>query len=717
MIRVWPGVPSPLGATWDGEGTNFALFSESATSVELCLFDGPDDARARHRVELRERTDQIWHAYLPDVRPGQHYGYRVHGPYTPDQGHRFNPAKLLLDPYAKAISGTIRWDDVLLGYSPNPPLDERDLTLDSRDSAAHLPKSVVVESAFTWDDDQPPRTPWNRTVIYECHVKGMTMLHPAVPEALRGTYLGLATGPVIEHLLALGVTAVELLPVHHSVTERHLAERRLTNYWGYNSIGYFAPDVRYATAAARAAAGQQVSEFKSMVKRLHRAGLEVILDVVYNHTAEGNHLGPTLSFRGIDNAAYYRLDPAAPRYYVNYTGCGNTTDLRHSRTMQLVMDSLRYWVQEMHVDGFRFDLAPVLARESDEVNPFGKFFDVVRQDPVVSRVKLIAEPWDLGPNGYQAGRFPIGWSEWNGKYRDAARRFWRGDPGMLGEMASRLAGSSDLYEASARTPQASVNLVTCHDGFTLHDLVSYERKHNEANGEENHDGSDHSLSRNWGVEGPTDAVHVNRTRERAKRNFLATLAFSQGVPLLSHGDELGRTQRGNNNAYCQDNALAWVDWNLTPAQRELLEFTRTVFAVRADNPVLRRRTFFTRQSPGPGRGKDLAWLRPDGEEMADADWADPAMYAVGMLVRGDASDEVNERGRRLSGDAILLLLNGGARSRPFAVPALEYPGAWIEVVNTAHATSAQRAVRDGRVTVVAHSLVLLRYVPAVDAAR
>jgi isoamylase len=708
MIRVWPGVPSPLGATWDGEGTNFALFSEHATSVELCLFDGPDDAIERQRIRLRERTDQIWHAYLPDVRPGQLYGYRVHGPYAPAEGHRFNHAKLLLDPYAKAISGTIRWGDVLSGYSMDHPVEERDLVPDPRDSAAYLPKSVVVESAFTWGDDQPPRTPWNHTVIYECHVKGMTMLHPGVPAALRGTYLGLATDPIIEHLLSLGVTAVELLPVHHFVTERHLADRQLTNYWGYNTIGYFAPDVRYATGAERgAAAGRQVSEFKSMVKRFHRAGLEVILDVVYNHTAEGNHLGPTLSFRGADNAAYYRLDPESPRYYVNHTGCGNTLDLRHSRTMQLVMDSLRYWVQEMHVDGFRFDLAPVLARESDDVNPFGKFFDVVRQDPVVSRVKLIAEPWDLGPNGYQVGRFPIGWSEWNGKYRDAMRRFWRGDPGGIGEVASRLAGSSDLYEASLRTPQASVNFVTCHDGFTLHDLVSYEHKRNEANGEENHDGGDHNLSRNWGAEGPTDAPHVIRMRERMKRNFLATLAFSQGVPMLSHGDELGRTQLGNNNAYCQDNALTWVDWNLTPAQRELLEFTRAVFAVRAENPVLRRRTFFTHQSRGPGRGKDLAWLRPDGQEMTEAEWGDPATHVVGMLVRGEASDEVNERGRRLAGDAILLLVNGGGRTRPFTLPALEVPGAWAEVINTAHATP--RLAREGRVNLVAHSVELLRY--------
>ncbi|HET9513310.1 MAG TPA: glycogen debranching protein GlgX, partial [Gemmatimonadales bacterium] len=580
MTRVWPGYYNVLGAQWDGEGTNFALFSEHATGVELCLFDRPDDSHERERIPLRQRTDQVWHAYFPDIRPRQLYGYRVHGPYDPERGHRFNPAKLLLDPYARAISGTIRWNDTLQGYVIGHP--DQDVVPDRHNSAGSMPKCVVVESAFSWGDDRAPRTPLNRTVIYECHVRGMTMRHPDVPEALRGTYLGLATDPIIDHLHALGVTALELLPIHHFVTDRHLREHGLTNYWGYSSIGYFAPDVRYATEGL----GQQVTEFKSMVKRLHRAGLEVILDVVYNHTAEGNHLGPTLCFRGIDNLAYYRVDPAQPRFYADLTGCGNALDLRHSRTMQLVMDSLRYWVQEMHVDGFRFDLAPVLARDPEGFNPFGKFFDVVRQDPILSGVKLIAEPWDLGPDGYQVGRFPIGWSEWNDKYRDTVRAFWRGDPGKVPELASRLAGSSDLYQASQRPPQASVNFITAHDGFTLHDLVSYERKHNEANGENNRDGHDHNLSRNWGVEGPTDFPGIIRLRERMRRNFLATLAFSQGGPMLSHGDELGRTQRGNNNAYCQDNELTWIDWNLGPAERELMEFTRRVLRIRADNPVL-----------------------------------------------------------------------------------------------------------------------------------
>jgi isoamylase len=702
-MRVWPGSPAPLGATWDGEGTNFAVFSEQATAVDLCLFSHPEDAHEATRIRLRERTDQIWHAYLPDARPGQLYGFRVHGPYAPEEGHRFNPAKLLLDPYAKAVSGVIRWSDALSGYSMKHPIETRDLVADPSDSAAGLPKCVVVESAFSWGDDKHPRTPWNRTVIYEAHVKGMTMLHPDVPEEIRGTYLGLATDPIIDHLFSLGVTAIELLPVHHFVTERRLAEMGLVNYWGYSSIGYFAPDVRYASGGL----GHQVAEFKSMVKRFHRAGIEVILDVVYNHTAEGNHLGPTLCFRGIDNATYYRLDPESRRFYVDYTGTGNTLDIRHSRTMQLVMDSLRYWVADMHVDGFRFDLAPVLARGDVDVSPFAEFFDVVRQDPILSRVKLIAEPWDLGPGGYQVGRFPIGWGEWNGKYRDTTRKFWRADPGQLGEFASRLAGSSDLFEASQRSPQASVNFVTCHDGFTLHDLVSYESKHNEANGESNRDGTDDNQSRNWGVEGPTEAVHVIRMRERIKRNFLATLAFSQGVPMLSHGDELGRTQLGNNNAYCQDGPLSWVDWRLTPLQRELLAFTRAVFAIRAANPVLRRRNYFRREPDHPGGVKDLTWLRPDGSEMTEADWEDPGNHVLGMLILGEATDEVDERGRRLRGEAILLLTNGGARSRPFTLPPMETPGGWTEILNTAH--PVPRVVREGKVSLVAHSLMLLRH--------
>ncbi|MBI4260311.1 MAG: glycogen debranching protein GlgX, partial [Actinobacteria bacterium] len=511
-MRAWPGQPYPLGATWDGQGVNFAIFSEHADGVELCLFDPRDDRVETDRIRLQERTDLIWHAYLPDVRPGLLYGYRVYGPYAPREGHRFNPAKLLLDPYGKAVSRTIQWDDSLYGYQIGHP--DEDLAPDHRDSGAFMPKNVVVDPAFTWGDDRPPRTPWNRTVIYECHVKGLTHLHPAIPPEHRGTYLALASEPVVDHLQALGITAVELLPVHQFVNDRRLVDAGLTNYWGYNSIGYFAPDVRYATGHL----GEQVRDFKSMVKGLHRAGIEVNLDVVYNHTGEGNHLGPTLSFRGIDNAAYYRLMPDDLRFYMDFTGTGNSMNMLHPRTMQLIMDSLRYWVGEMHVDGFRFDLASSLARELYDVNRLGTFFDIIQQDPVLSQVKLIAEPWDVGPGGYQVGNFPVGWAEWNDKYRDTVRRFWRGDPGQVADLASRLSGSSDLYQLSGRRTYASVNFVTAHDGFTLHDLVSHERKHNEANGEDGRDGTEENWSRNWGQEGPADSPAVRRTRERIKRN-------------------------------------------------------------------------------------------------------------------------------------------------------------------------------------------------------
>jgi glycogen operon protein len=699
-MRVWPGRPAPLGATWDGEGTNFALFTAHATGVELCLFDRPDAAESA-RIAFTDVTDGVWHAYLPDVRPSQCYGYRVHGPHAPAAGHRFNPAKLLLDPYARAISGAIRWTDALFGYTVGHP--DADLSHDDRDSAAGMPKSVVVEPAFSWGDDERPQTPWHRTVIYECHVKGMTMRHPAVPAPLRGTYLGLATDPVLDHLLALGVTAVELLPVQHFAVERSLVSRGLTNYWGYNPVGYFAPDVRYATGGL----GQQVSEFKTMVKRLHRAGLEVLLDVVYNHTGEGDRLGPTLAYRGIDNATYYRLPEGDPREYVNYTGCGNTLDIRHPRVLQLVMDSLRYWVEEMHVDGFRFDMAPVLGRGSDAFDAAAAFLVMAKQDPVLSRVKLIAEPWDLGPGGYQLGRFPGGWAEWNDKWRDSVRRFWRGDHGQVAELASRLAGSSDLFHAHGRGPTASVNFVTAHDGFTLRDLVSYERKHNEANGEDNRDGARESWSSNWGVEGPTDEPRILRMRERMIRNFLATLAFSQGVPMLSHGDEVGRTQSGNNNAYCHDSPLSWVDWDLDDGRRALLEFTRRVLAIRAANPVLRRRTFF-RGHPIPGfNAKDLTWLHPDGREMTETDWHDRRAQVLGMLMHGQASDERDERGRLVGGHTLLLMLNGGSRRRNFVLPLLPSPGTWREVLSTAR--GGTRPVRGTSVPVVGHSLLLLDF--------
>ncbi|MFL5402173.1 MAG: glycogen debranching protein GlgX [Gemmatimonadales bacterium] len=694
MTRPGPGQAAPLGATWDGKGTNFALFSAHATRVELCLFSQPRDPAESQRVELRERTGDVWHAYLSGVGPGQAYGYRVHGPSDPSQGHRFNPAKLLLDPYARAISGTMGWSDVLSEHAGRTPDPESDLIVDVRDSAGAMAKALVVDPGFDWEKDQPPRTPWDRTVIYECHIKAMTMLHPDVPEALRGTYLGLATDPIIAHLTSLGVTAIELLPVHHMFTEQRLAELGLDNYWGYSSIGFFAPDARFASGSTQA--GQQVAEFKSMVQRFHRAGIEVLLDVVYNHTAEGNQLGPTLSFRGLENSAYYRLDPTNRRLYTDFTGCGNTVDLRHPRALQLVVDSLRYWVEEMHVDGFRFDIAPVLGRDDLGFNPKAKFFELVGQDPVISRVKLIAEPWDLGPDGYQVGNFPVGWSEWNGKFRDSARRFWRGDPGQIGELASRLTGSSDLYQPGGRGPGASVNFVTCHDGFTLHDLVSYESKHNESNGEHNRDGTDLNYSRNWGVEGPADAAHILRVRERTKRNLLATLAFSQGVPMISHGDELGRTQAGNNNAYCHDGPLTWIDWRLTPANRELLEFTRTVFAFRQGSPMLRRQAFFGQASGREGPGGELRWLRAAGGEMTRGEWEDPGNHLLGMLLRGES--------------AMLLLLNGGGTTRPFALPAVDQPGTWTEVINTSHRTVRVVASQDS-VNLGPHSLAVLRYHP------
>ena len=700
-MRVWPGGPYPRGATWDGEGVNFAIFSENATGVDLCLFDQPVSPNESTVIPLRERTHGVWHAYLPDVRPGQLYGFRVHGPYAPEQGLRFNPSKLLIDPYAKAISSTVEWNDALFGYTVGHA--DADLSFDTRDSAPFVPKSVVVDSSFVWGDDRPPRTPWNQTLIYECHVKGLTMRHPDVPEHLRGTYLGLASDPILDHLLALGVTAVELMPVHQFMVERRLVDLNLTNYWGYNSIGFFAPDVRYAFGAL----GEQVDEFKTMVKRFHRAGIEVILDVVYNHTGEGNHLGPTLSLRGADNTAYYKTDPANPRYYVDYTGCGNSLNMLEPRTLQMVTDSLRYWVQDMHVDGFRFDLAPALARELHEVNRLGRFFAIIQQDPVISQTKLIAEPWDLGAGGYQVGQFPTGWAEWNGKYRDTVRRFWRGDHGQVPDLAYRLSGSSDLYQVRRRHTYGSINFVACHDGFSLHDLVCYNEKHNEANGESNRDGHDDNLSFNWGVEGPTVVPRINRLRERIKRNFLATLAFSQGVPMITAGDELGRTQRGNNNAYCQDNELGWIDWELDETERELLRFTCEVFRLRRNNPVLRRRGFFRGQLVADASFKDVAWIRPDGREFADDDWRDPGVLVIGMLIAGAAADEVDERGRLISGNTLLLLFNGGDEDHDFKLPSVNGGGLWRELLNTA--IVGRRYVEGESLQLEEHSLILLEY--------
>jgi isoamylase len=697
-LRVWPGTPYPLGASWDGEGTNFALFSEHATGVELCLFDRPEDAEESFRIELVERTDLIWHAYLPDVRPGQLYGYRVHGPYEPQHGHRFNPNKLLLDPYAKAVTGQPRWDDSLFGYTVGHA--EADLSFDTRESAGAMPKCAVIDPAFPWGEDRRPAVPWNRSVIYECHVRGLTMLHPGVPPELRGTYLGMASDPIIDHLLSLGVTAVELMPVHQFINDRVLVERGLSNYWGYNSIAFLAPDARYAASGTR---GTQVSEFKSMVKAFHRAGIEVILDVVYNHTGEGNHMGPTLSLRGVDNASYYRLSLENPRYHVDFTGTGNSLNVQHPRSVQLIFDSLRYWVTEMHVDGFRFDLAPVLARELFEVDRLAAFFDIMQQDPTLSQVKLIAEPWDVGEGGYQVGNFPVGWAEWNGVYRDSVRAFWNTDDGRLSDLASRVSGSSDLYQASGRRTYASVNFVTAHDGFSLTDLVSYSHKHNEANGEDNRDGADDNRSANWGVEGPTDDAAVNELRWRMRRNFIATLVFSQGVRMLLGGDELGRTQWGNNNAYCQDNEISWVNWNLDAADRELLEFTRETLRIFRENPVFRRRGFFAGR-PVRGGSKDVTWLHPSGREMTPGDWDDGVQKAVGMLIDGEATDEVDERGRPVSGRTVLLLFNGGEASRRFVLPDSGQAGVWEELVNTAR--PGRRVISRSAVNLVGRSFIL-----------
>ncbi|HET7519963.1 MAG TPA: glycogen debranching protein GlgX [Candidatus Limnocylindria bacterium] len=655
VSRVWRGNPYPLGATWDGAGVNFAIFSENARGVELCLFDADD---RETRIRLTEQTDQVWHAYLPDVRPGQRYGYRVHGPYNPAQGHRFNARKLLMDPYAKRIDGPIDWSDRLFGYHVGGEDDQPD----ERDSAPNVPKCVVVDPAFVWSDDRPLKTPWEQTVIYEAHVKGFTALHPEVPDELRGTYAGLASPAVVDHLTSLGVTALELLPVHQHVNDRHLVERGLTNYWGYNTIGFFAPESRYA------ATDDPVGEFKSAVKRLHDAGIEVILDVVYNHTGEGNHLGPTLCFRGIDNAAYYRLSPEDPRLYVDYTGTGNTLNAVHPRSLQLIMDSLRYWITEMHVDGFRFDLASALARELHDVDKLGSFFDIVHQDPVISQAKLIAEPWDVGPGGYQVGNFPVGWAEWNGKYRDSVRRFWKGIGGEAAELAYRLSGSSDLYAEGGRQPHASINFVTAHDGFTLHDLVSYEHKHNEANGEDNRDGENNNQSMNFGVEGETDDPAINAARQQQKRNFLATLVLSQGVPMLLGGDEMGRTQRGNNNAYCQDNEVSWFDWDLSEADAELLEFTRGLLAFFRAHPVLQRRRFFQGRRIRGSSVKDLTWYGPDGREVSDEQWHAEAVRTIGLRLAGDAIDERAQHGERIEDDTLLVILNAGEEPARFRLP-------------------------------------------------
>jgi isoamylase len=689
-MRVWPGAPYPLGATWDGEGTNFALYSEQATEVELCLFDSPHSAEPSQCFRLRERTAHVWHGYLPGIGPGQLYGYRVNGPYEPQRGMRFNPFKLLIDPYARALAGRVDFAYHPFAYPFDQPGE--DWVLDDENDSAGVPKGVVIDPAFDWNGDRPPRVPWHRTVIYEAHVKGLTMRHPAVPPEMRGTYAAVCHPTVIEHLKSIGVTALELLPVHEIIDDLFLVRKGLSNYWGYNNINYFAPAGRYAYAREY---HEQVREFKEMVRRLHEAGIEVILDVVYNHTAEGNHLGPTLSFRGIDNTTYYRLSPENPRFYMDYTGCGNSLNMVHPQTLKLVMDSLRYWVQEMHVDGFRFDLASTLARELHDVDRLSAFFDIIHQDPVLSEVKLIAEPWDVGPGGYQVGNFPILWAEWNGRYRDTVRAYWRGDPGTIAELGFRLTGSSDLYESDGRRPHASINFVTAHDGFTLNDLVTYQSKHNEANGEDNRDGENHNLSFNFGVEGPTDDPEVVRQREKQKRNFIVTLLLSQGVPMICGGDEMGRTQGGNNNAYAQDNETSWLHWDLTEPERALLDFTRRVVALRHRHPVLHRRHFFQGRRIRGSELEDITWLRPDGGEMTEEQWNSGFTRCFGMRLGGDAMLEWDEYGERILDDTFLILFNGDPATVSFTLPLSKPEVGWELALTTSDEFASPGAGRWG----------------------
>jgi glycogen operon protein len=676
ITSVWPGKPFPQGATWDGEGVNFALFSEHAEGVELCLFDDRG-RRELQRIPLREQTDQVWHCYLPEARPGQLYGYRVYGPYQPQHGHRFNPQKLLLDPYAKAIVGSLAWSDAHFGYRIGS--QRADLSQDRRNNASGMPKCQVIDPAFSWGEDRSPRTPWHDTIIYETHVRGFTKLHQQVPQQLRGTYAGLGTTPVIEYLKNLGVTAVELMPVHWFVNDRHLVEKGLSNYWGYNSIGYFAPHQDYSSSL------QADREFKTMVKALHSAGIEVILDVVYNHTAEGSHLGPTLCFRGIDNAAYYRLVHDDPRYYMDYTGCGNTLNMLHPRVLQMIMDSLRYWITEMHVDGFRFDLAAALARELHEVDRLGAFFDIIHQDPVISQVKLIAEPWDLGEGGYQVGRFPVGWTEWNGKYRDVIRDYWKGEGGLIGDLAYRVAGSSDLYEHSGRRPYASVNFVTAHDGFTLRDLVSYNDKHNEANKDENRDGENHNRSWNCGAEGPTDDPQIRALRLRQTRNLLASLLLSQGVPMLLAGDEVGHSQQGNNNAYCQDNELTWLSWEIAEEEQQLLEFVRDLIRLRQNHRVFRRRKFFQNRAIRGENVRDIVWLDPAGTQMSDEQWRDGFARSLAVFLSGKGLDERDERGRTIVDTDFLVMVNAHYEAVEFKLPAQPEGARWKLRIDTTNA--------------------------------
>jgi isoamylase len=701
--EVWPGRAYPLGATFDGVGTNFAVFSEVAERVELCLFDDDD---TESRITLPEVDSFVWHGFVPAIEPGQRYGYRVYGPYQPQDGLRCNPNKLLLDPYSKAIDGTFEWNQSLFSYTFGDPDSRND-----DDSAASMPKSVVISPFFDWANDRPPSHEYADTVIYEAHVKGLTETHPDIPEQIRGTYAAVAHPVIIEHLTSIGVTAIELMPVHHFANDSTLIEKGLSNYWGYNTISFFAPDPKYSSAPS---AGGQVQEFKAMVRTLHEAGIEVILDVVYNHTAEGNHMGPTLSMRGIDNAAYYRLVDDDKRFYTDYTGTGNSLNVGHPHALQLIMDSLRYWVTEMHVDGFRFDLAATLAREFYDVDRLATFFELVQQDPTVSQVKLIAEPWDVGPGGYQVGNFPPQWTEWNGKYRDTVRDFWRGEPSTLDEFAYRLSGSADLYEHTGRRPVASVNFVTAHDGFTLRDVVSYNEKHNEANGEDNNDGESYNRSWNCGVEGPADDAGITELRARQQRNFLTTLLLSQGVPMICHGDELGRTQSGNNNGYCQDNSLTWIDW--ADADAGLLEFTRAVSALRTNHPVFRRRRFFSGKPLGR-RGldglPDISWFAPDGAEMTDEDWGAGFAKSVAVFLNGHGIAGRDARGQQVVDDSFVLCFNAHHEPIEFTLPPAEFGTGWRTVVHTGadEATPAEEFRAAAKLSVDAHCAVVLQAIP------
>ena len=667
---VLPGRPYPLGATWDGSGVNFAIFSENAEKVELCIFDARG-MRELRRVPLPEYTDQVWHGYLPEIERGTLYGYRVYGPYDPENGHRFNHHKLLLDPYAKQIFGSVRWTDANYGYRLGS--SRHDLSFDRRDNAAAMPKCVVVDTAFTWGDDRRLFHRWHDSIVYEMHVRGYTIKHPLVAPEVRGTFAGLSAPAIVEYLVRLGITAVELLPIHTAVDDRYLVERRLRNYWGYNSIGYFAPDPRFL-------AGASLGEFKTMVKRFHEAGIEVLLDVVYNHTAEGNHLGPTLSFRGIDNKSYYRLQDG--RYYTDYTGCGNTLNLAHPRTLQLVTDSLRYWVNEMHVDGFRFDLAPALGRGDEAFSTTSAFLSAIAQDPVLARVKMIAEPWDLASGGYQVGNFPPGWSEWNDQYRDTVRRFWQGNDGMIPQMASRVTGSSDIFDHKGRRPRASVNFITAHDGFTLVDLVSYNEKHNQANLEDNRDGTDANYSWNCGTEGPSVDLGVVDLRRQQKRNMIATLLLSQGMPMLLAGDELSRTQGGNNNAYAQDNEVSWLSWT-DDDDPSFFEFVRMLIALRRAHPVFRRPHFFKGNTSGPSGLKDITWVEQSGREMSEHDWHDSSRRCLGAMFGGDTGDHfISLRGYPEFDDTFLMLMNAGDNEVPFLLPSIPAFHGWRLLFDT-----------------------------------